>query len=631
MNLEELVNTIAKELSGERAKRFTRAISSYHRIQASSGLLSALQLIKAELDKIGDKNNTIMEYIADGKANYFGWSSPIPWEIEDGFLKLIEPEEKFLCRYDEVPESIVTHSKSVDIQGEVVDVGEGKKKDFEGQDVKGKIVLTTASPRAMIERLHEFGAIGMIGYPTEQRAAGHDDLIQYLGIWPNADNIDKSSFGFSLSRRQALELQNYLKKGKKMIVHAKIDAKLEPGNMHILTTKIDGTTKPEEEIVLIAHVCHPYPSANDNASGSALLLEVFRTIFMLIKEEKITRPERTIRFLWVPEFSGTLPWIKEQTEKSQWKPQFCLNLDMVGEHPAIVGEPFTVNQSSVTTPSYLNDLITKIIDKVKDNRDAIEQSGWQHPWNYRIKPYAGGSDHILFADEPVRIPAVMFGHGDRFWHTSLDTIEKVDSTELKRVGIVTVATVLASSYSRGYSNEILKSFISGHLSRRGQFLDMFTNGLTKHCEKEEEKDYGTYCHILQQLIHTFISNEQEILKTVTHSFVDYDENLLSLINKEFNEFLYSLKAIANKISFPSLEGEIKKELMRIPKRKWDGPFDSKHIYSVLSEDNKKQIDLKKEQIERIMVLIQASSFGGAVLEFINLIDGKRSLLEILSN
>lgn len=630
MNFKDLLNSMMEELSGERTKRMVEILSTYHRIQASSGLLSAIKVIQKELKVIGDQNCKIIEYIADGKKRYYDWNTPFPWEIKDGFLKLIEPEEKILCRFTETPVSIATHSKSVDIIAEIVDIGEGKEKDFKDKDIKGKIVLTSGSPRSLIERMHKNEAIGILGYPTEQRAAGHAHLIQYLGIWPNAENVDKSSFGFSLSRKQALELLNHLKRGKKVEVHAKIDAKLEPGKMQILSTMIEGTKIPEEEIILIAHICHPSPSANDNASGSALLLEVFRTIFELIKQSKLPPPERSLRFLWVPEFNGSLPWIENQSKKETWKPQFCINLDMVGEHPAIIGEPFTVHQASITTPFYLNDVINCAVNLIKDNRKAIEQGGWQHPWNYRFKSFSGGSDHVLFNDEPTRIPAVMFGHNDQFWHTNLDTVEKVDATELKRVGLVTTISAVLSAYTTKFSTIILNSFISGHLMRKGQFLEMITTEFEKHENNEEQEQKLAY-YIMRHLGQAFIVNEKIALNSIKMSFGKMDNNLLKLIEDDIESFLAKFETIKQKIPLMEISEKLRQELIKIPIRKWNGPIDASHIYRVLSDEEKelKTPNFEISQIERIKSFIRSSSFGGTIHEIVNLINGKRTISDLL--
>ena len=80
-------------------------------------------------------------------------------------------------------------------------------------------------------------------------------------------------------------------------VHAAVETTLSRGELPVLNGVIEGASKPNEEVLFIAHICHPSPGANDNASGSALILEVARTWCRLIAEGKLPRPARTIR-LW---------------------------------------------------------------------------------------------------------------------------------------------------------------------------------------------------------------------------------------------------------------------------------------------------------------------------------------------
>jgi hypothetical protein len=633
MSTENLLLEVIRELSGERAKRLTGILSQYHRIQASKEFLTATEVIKEELKKIGDEDSEIHEYIADGTKRYYEWNAPLSWDIKDGELILIEPSQKILCQYSEVPESICTHSKSVDIETEVIHIGEGKLDDIKEKNLDGKIVLTSGRPRDIFERLAEFNVAGIISYPSEQRAQGHLQMIQYVGLWPNAENLEKSTFGFSISRKQALELLSFMKDGKKVMVHGKIDADIYEGKMHVLSTKIQGTKKSNEEIILIAHICHPAPSANDNASGSALLFEVYRTIKMLIEKKKILPPQRTIRFLWVPEFHGTIPWIMEKIKEEKFKPLFCINLDMCGEHPALVGHPFTFNQSSISTPSYLNDLISMVINDVKDNNQAIEQGGWQFAWNYRINPFSGGSDHVLFNDDPVRIPSVMFGHPDTFHHTNLDTIEKVDPTTMKRVGVTTTMTTITAAYEDQYSKQILNDYIMGYHKRKGKLIQMIKK--EKDIQEELEAENKVIKNMLiHNTIKCFIQFENQILDSIINTFQELDNNTLKMLKNDITSTKETLEAILPSFEKQDLSEKTKKILDKIPRRKLRGPLNTRDIFKLMSEDKKfeENLQFSEEKLERVKNLVKASmqNYGGNILELFNLINNEKPIYDIIS-
>jgi len=68
-------------------------------------------------------------------------------------------------------------------------------------------------------------------------------------------------------------------------------------------------------------------------------------------------------------------------------------------------------------------------------------NGSDHPFVWNREPFSGGSDHYLFNDGALKVPSVMFNHGDTFHHTSLDTPDKVDPSELRRVCVIALGSV----------------------------------------------------------------------------------------------------------------------------------------------------------------------------------------------
>ncbi|MHA2345666.1 MAG: DUF4910 domain-containing protein, partial [Candidatus Hodarchaeales archaeon] len=123
-----------------------------------------------------------------------------------------------------------------------------------------------------------------------------------------------------------------LQNGQTVTVHGKIDAQLYNGELEVIDAAIKGTAFFDEEIILIAHLCHPAASANDNASGSAGLLELVRSLRSLIRNKLVKPPKRTVRFLWVPEFHGTIKWLKEKESKLK-KVLTCINHEGTLFHP----------------------------------------------------------------------------------------------------------------------------------------------------------------------------------------------------------------------------------------------------------------------------------------------------------
>ena len=86
--------------------------------------------------------------------------------------------------------------------------------------------------------------------------------------------------------------------------------------------------------------------------------------------------------------------------------------------------------------SFLNDLhLAVALRRARDTN-----------WVVRTNPYEGGSDHTVFMRAGV--PSLLNWHfTDRYYHTNLDTIDKVSAAEMQHVAIAvgTTALFLASA------------------------------------------------------------------------------------------------------------------------------------------------------------------------------------------
>jgi len=139
------------------------------------------------------------------------------------------------------------------------------------------------------------------------------------------------SFGFGLSHRRGEELKARILRGEKMTARAVVKTKTHSYPYENVIATIQGTDLSEEEILLVAHLCHYKPGANDNGSGSASILEIGRALRRLIDEGKIKQPKRTIRFLWVPEMAGSIAYAATHPDLVE-NTIGGINFDMVGQY-----------------------------------------------------------------------------------------------------------------------------------------------------------------------------------------------------------------------------------------------------------------------------------------------------------
>jgi aminopeptidase-like protein len=458
-----LIEALTLEVSGEIAFDYTVRISQFDRIQASKGWHAAAQWIKGELERIGYADALIEGWPSNGSRYTYTYRTPIGWDAQEAELWMTSPREERLCRFEEVPLSLVKHSHSADVQAELVDVGTGiGEESYRGKDVKGRIVLATAyTGDVMREAVLQRGAVGVITwYPPEVRP-GYPDMIRYTALWPTWEERERMGFGFNVSKRQGWELKRMLDEGRRVVLHAKVRADYYDGPIEVLSASLPGARQPEQEVLIIGHLCHPRPSANDNASGSGGMLEMARALKAMVDRGLIEPPRRTVRFLWVPEFSGTVPYIRAHLNRTR-NTLSVINCDMIGENLHLTGGLFTITRTPDSLPSYLND-VTENFARLVQSLELTSLSGSRHPFALQVNPFSGGSDHVIFNDGALKVPAVMFGHGDTFHHTSLDTPDKVDASELRRV--CTIA--LGASYYLAHAGDDEAAAMARLIARNG--------------------------------------------------------------------------------------------------------------------------------------------------------------------
>ncbi|MGB2592068.1 MAG: M28 family peptidase [Candidatus Acidiferrum sp.] len=471
---EQDVAELANELSGETAKRNLEVIATFHRQRGSRGYHAAAELVAERAREYGLSDVQILQFPADGKIFYGTQRSRPAWDAEVGELEITEvrrivpcgsPKSRFIAdcaegptilheSYSAEPVVLAEDSESADVVTTIVDVGEGtKESDYEGKEVKGKVVLASASPGAVQDlAVGKYGAVGIISYAQNQKNAwwGEDEnLIR----WGHLETFTANkTFAFMVSLKTARDLRERLIKGPGMFVHAVVKAGQHAGNYEVVTATIPGSDAKlkEEEIAFSCHLDHQRPGANDNASGCVTILEVARTVQKLIAEGKLARPARTIRFIWPPEIEGTLALLNGKPEFAR-RIKAAIHMDMVGGGPATKAV-FHVTRGPMSLPSFVHDVAWAFADWLNDQSyrfaaglksqyPMVAPEGGKEPLRAEYSAYTMGSDHDVYQDSSFGIPAIyMNDWPDRYIHTNFDTAANIDTTKLKRAAFIGAAS-----------------------------------------------------------------------------------------------------------------------------------------------------------------------------------------------
>jgi aminopeptidase YwaD len=454
---ETAVAALSAELSGESAKRDLEFISRQHRMRASRGYRTAAEFVAERARAYGLENVEILQFRADGKIFYGTQRSRPAWNAEFAELWELGADNKPATRiasWDAMPLVLAQDSESANVAAELIDVGAGtSERDYAGKDVRGKLVLVSSQPEAVYRlAVEKFGAAGILSYAQNQRTAWYgenDNLIR----WGHLDSFTATkTFAFMLSLKQARGFQARLARGEKVILKAEVRAGRQPGNYDVVSASIAGADPKlkDEEIAFSCHLDHPRPGANDNASGCVAILEVGRTLAKLVREGKIARPARSIRFIWPPEIEGTLTLLNARPDIAR-RIKAVIHMDMVGGGPETKAV-FHVTRGPASLPSFVNDVADEFGAFVNEQsyRHASGQTapypltapeGGKEPLNARLAEFSMGSDHQVYADSSFRIPAIYLNDWpDRYIHTNFDTPANIDPTKLKRAAFIGAAS-----------------------------------------------------------------------------------------------------------------------------------------------------------------------------------------------
>ncbi len=196
-------------------------------------------------------------------------------------------------------------------------------------------------------------------------------------------------WGFCLPRTQLQSLPRDQK------YRVDIQTEFPDGNLLVGEYTIPGES--EDEILIIADLCHPY-QVNDSISGACMVLELIDRF-----QAQNLRPLHTLRFLFLPETIGTIAYLSRR-EKDLSKIRYAVFADSLGRE----------GELKVQTTRQGNSLL----DLAAKNA-AIEQGieASFHPFRSVV-----GNDELISNGPDCNIPTLsLVRHPFAEYHSSDDT------------------------------------------------------------------------------------------------------------------------------------------------------------------------------------------------------------------
>lgn len=449
-----ILKALDDELSGVAAKDHVAHLALMHRVPASPGFHDAVAYMMDRAKAAGLSDVHVETFPGDGNTYFGSLHGNRGWRVEGGSLDEITPQARRIASFDDVRLSVADNSESADVTAELVDVGSGARDDeYQGKDVRGKLVLCDATPSACHKQaVEQRGALGLVSYAANQPSAWWRD-DQDLIRWGHLDaRGHKNTFAIMVSLREARALQERLTRLEHIMLHAVVRARNDDSMQYeTLVGTIPGSDRTAGEIAFSCHLDHEKPGANDNASGCAANLEIARTLSTLIAAKRIPPPVRTIRFIWPSEMTGTIAYLTKYPEIARGI-RAAIHLDMVGGDPFITKSVLHVTRSPWSIATVTDDVeetfgryviegaflaagdgdFTRAIRSPGGSKDAF----WAD-----ITPYESGSDHWIYQESGFGIPAVYLrDHPDVYIHTTGDLPDNIEPTKIKRSAFIAAAS-----------------------------------------------------------------------------------------------------------------------------------------------------------------------------------------------
>ncbi|PCJ57400.1 MAG: hypothetical protein COA79_16155 [Planctomycetota bacterium] len=520
--------------------------------------------IKNQLVDYGLDDVELQHIPADGKSLLSDWITPLAWDVNEATLDVVfeNGENKRICDYAKLADSIIMGSKATGANGLDTTIVDIDLLDLRKDRIDGCIALTERKACDMKRVVFEAGGVGVISYfhpfPNEDQ-----DSLFWNNCWSDRKggwwqiSSDCQILGFSISPNQGCELKKILSRGEIIQAHAKVDSKLYEGSLPFITGRIKGSSESKEEILVLSHLYEH--GAHDNATGSATNLEIARAIAAGIDSGELERPERSLRFLFMAECYGTIAYAQYRQERMK-KTKAAISLDGVGAK-----WPLNVHREADCSRSPLGPALAAVANEIYEgDQDAV------------VNIATVEVSDTLLSDPAIGVPTAWPHRGckDDTWHTSLDTLDKIEPKVMKEMAIIVATTLLrfaslkvkdASYLAQLCMNQGLVNLNNKKngiaVTETNQFiLEHEKNAELNAIEmikifafKNNEEDVSKEIDSLKK---TFISNCDKIIKMTKDDLVIIDD-VKSLFedNEEFDKKSIFSRTLTGHISLDPLSEE----------------------------------------------------------------------------
>ncbi|HIH72570.1 MAG TPA: DUF4910 domain-containing protein [Thermococcaceae archaeon] len=424
----------AEVFNAENVLEYISEIAKFHRIQGSKELVEAAKYILEELRVNGIKAG-LFEDVYDGERWHLTLVSPIAWDLIHGEVEIVGKR----ITTSKTPLLVMAHSPPGKAEGEVVAI----EREEDWENAKGKIVMVGEKWHENYKKANEKGALAFIAYRK-----GTGKAFPYIGLFLAKNDLEWAKIpAVALSEELANTVIGKLKKCEKVTAKIKVETLISDSQALPI---VYATVGKPPYVLFVAHICHPRPGANDNASGAAMLIELAKVLNNLYNDSF----RFGFAFLWIPEHYGTQAFIEKYTKLDDY--YVAINLDMVGGSEDRANSTIMIIRTPLSRFSIVSGILEYYLNLANSGGESFGGSPLPK-LKIRSYPYELGSDHDVF--NFFGIPSVMpITWPDRFYHSSEDSVEKISKESLEIIGRAVLATALALAKGK---KEELERFARG--------------------------------------------------------------------------------------------------------------------------------------------------------------------------
>ncbi|MDR7417894.1 MAG: M28 family peptidase [Armatimonadota bacterium] len=408
-------------VSARRLQTHLRKFSTLHRETGAADE-------RAAVDYVAD---TLRTHGIDVLVHEFRGFVSLPREAS---LEVVGAEPtRIPCR----PRSFGANTPPEGLEGELVFVGSleedrskmifartGEEGDYEGKDVRGKVVLGTAGGPDGVKRAFDHGAIAYIHMWPSGEDAIHEMIVTSIWGTPTPESIGRLPRipALSIKKADGERLRRLMELGT---VRVRIHARAETGWRTLPLAVADVPGQEPEFLLVGAHIDSWYEGVTDNATGDACLMEMAR---VLKKHQKKLR--RGVRFAWWPghshgRYAGSTWYADTAFDELRRRALGYLNIDSPGVRET---EIFDCRYNMGEVEELMKRTVPEVTGQSANIRRPFK-AGDQSFWGVGLPSF--GAFRMLPLDHKDRATVGGSGAG-WWWHTPADSLDKADAEILAR-------------------------------------------------------------------------------------------------------------------------------------------------------------------------------------------------------